>query len=148
MATTYGASPSPAAEDADPTFVAFQNAQNHAQDALARTRDLAQSRLGADVQTGTNKLAIDQQNQVQDNLNQYRSQGFGQSGIEAQGEDRIRTAIAQQIQALLTNYQRGTQDVSNTYTNTMDQNAVDLDAQRSAALQRMVQDQATAGVGL
>lgn len=148
MATTYGAAPAAGAENSDPTFEAFTNAQNHAQDALARSRDLTASRLGQDVQTNTNKLAIDQTNQVQDNMNQYRALGFGQSGIEAQGEDRIRTAIAQQIQAALQAYQRGTQDNTNLYNNTMDQNAVDLAAQRSAALQRMVTDQATAGVGL
>lgn len=148
MATTYGTTP-PAAEAADPTFLAFQRAQQRAEANLqSDAANVKQPRLLADVQTNTANAYRDQGNQLVDNLAKYRALGFGQSGIEAQGEDRIRTQIAQQVQALLTQYQRGSQDVTNNVNTTMGNDAVDLQTQRSAALARMVQDQATAGVGL
>lgn len=147
MADTY--STTPAAEAADPTFLAFQRAQQRAEQNLQiDDSTVKQPRLLADVQTGTANAYRDQGNQLVDNLAKYRALGFGQSGIEAEGENRIRTQIAQQVQALLTQYQRGSQDVSNNYNTTMGNDAVDLATQRSAALARMVQEQATAGVGL
>lgn len=134
--------------EGDPTYLAFERARQYGVGTLQRNAARDTSRAQEDVQSGAASLGLQQQNGVDQNLASYRDRGFGQSGVEAQDEARIRNDIALKMGTLLSGYQRSTTDIGSNLAEALAQSQFQQQEEQLAARNRLVQANAAAGVGL
>ena len=134
--------------EGDPTFLAYERARQYGESTLAPRAGVEQARLAGDVQRGQVGLALDQEIAVEDNLNSYRASGFGQSGLRAKDEGRIRADIALRVGELLSGYNRDSSSVTDSMLDDLASLGMASQEEQNAARNRMTKIQAQSGVGI
>lgn len=143
MADTYGA-----AEAGDPTFLAFERARQAGEATLAPRLAQDQQYQSGNKERDVAGLELAQTNAVDKNLADYRASGFGQSGLRAQAEDRIRQDIALRMGDVLSGYQHTSDLATREMEDTLASNAYESEVQKAEARRRTLLLQAESGVGI
>jgi hypothetical protein len=134
--------------EADPTYLAFENARQYGVGSLQRQAAEDIRRNGETHNDTQESYGLQQQDLIDKNTAQYRAQGFGLSGLRAYDESKIRADIANKSYALLHQYNNTNYDINSKLAENLAQSTFDQNTQQIAARNRLTQANAKAGIGI
>ncbi len=134
--------------EGDPTFLAYERARQYGENSLQQATQRSQAKDDSSTDFASRGLALDQQNAVDKNTADYRSTGFGQSGLRAQAEDRIRQDIALKVGDLLSQHALNTTDRQMSLVDQLALSQMQAQEEQLAARSRLTQANAKSGVGI